>query len=201
MRNFKFILVLLSITLIFSFIGCGSKPADAAEKYFSDVQSGDKSLETMLSEISNIEMDKIESKDISRNDIDQFNKKAAAKFSDNFKSIVYKVNDTKADSDTATINVTIIGPDFSKVYNNLFVQTIKYIAQQRNLNKEMSESDIDNYVDDLFSHNVGDLSNSERTADIHLVKEKDKWTVKVDEDLLKVLLGIDVTVFEELKMN
>lgn len=194
MKKIRLLQALLLIVIATVFIGCTNKTDECIKDYFTKVQDGKVSMEHLVEKpMEDKVIDKIESDKFSKQYID----KIYSEFNDNLKNVNYRINSENVSGNEATVNITVIGEDLSKNFENVVTQTVKYVVQQAYLDNKMSQDEVNKYIEQLNS-DMGKASSTERSGDIHLEKIDNKWQVKEDDSLAEILTGINSSTFDSI---
>lgn len=194
MKKIRLLQALLLIVIATVFIGCTNKTDECIKDYFTKVQDGKVSMEHLVEKpMEDKVIDKIESDKFSKQYID----KIYSEFNDNLKNVNYRINSENVSGNEATVNITVIGEDLSKNFENVVTQTVKYVVQQAYLDNKMSQEEVNKYMSNLISE-IGQATSSERTSDITLEKVNGKWQVKNDSSLTELITGIDNNCLESI---
>lgn len=197
MKKTRFILAIFLLFMVTVFMGCSSKAEDTIKDYFTKAEKGEISFAHLVEQsMEDKVINKIESDKFSRQYID----KIYSEFDDNIKSIKYKINSQDVSGNEATVNITVIGDDLSKNFENVLTQTVKYVVQQAYLDNKMSRDEVNKYINKLVT-DMGKPSSTERTGDIHLEKVNGKWQVKEDDSLVQILTGIESSTFDNISSD
>ncbi len=64
---------------------------------------------------------------------------------------------------------------------------------------EMSDEDSENYMNDLLSKHLDEVSYSDKTDDITLSKIDGKWKIDESESLVKLVMGFDSSMLDDME--
>ena len=185
MKNFKKLSVLIATMLTTTLLlyGCGAKnPRDTVNEYLKKVKKGDMNVQELVDGIEEQEEEKLEN--------DSFSEDTKKKLIKKIKGMTYKINGETIDGETAKVNVTVKGPDLNIVITRVMQEAMGFILTQSISGTEMTEEQNNTYFDDLFSKYLDEVTYSERTSDISLIKVNDQWKIEEDNFLSTLLFGI-----------
>lgn len=198
MRKLKSISIILVVMIASILAGCTTKPTNVVNNYLDDVKSKGIDIKQIIEESSDEDTLKELNSDRLSN---EYTDEVYEKLGDKLKDLKYKVNSENIDGDTATVNVTVTGPDFNNVIKEVIKEAFSYILGQAFSGKQMTEEETNKYVIDLFTKHIDEAESSERTKDIKLKKVDNKWQITYDEDLLTLLTGINSDSFDDLNQK
>ena len=198
MRKLKSISIILVVMIASILAGCTTKPTNVVNNYLDDVKSKGIDITSIIEESSDEDTLKELNSDRLSN---EYTDEVYEKLGDKLKDLKYKVNSENIDGDTATVNVTVTGPDFNNVIKEVIKEAFSYILGQAFSGKQMTEEETNKYVIDLFTKHIDEAESSERTKDIKLKKVDNKWQITYDEDLLTLLTGINSDSFDDLNQK
>lgn len=191
MKNFKRLAaIMLLFVLVAGVYGCGSKkPSDVVTTYLDQIKKG-----------SNEDLDKLLNKTLSEgeeknNAYDGSTKKLISSMS----KITYKINSEKVDGDSATVNVTLNGPEFSKAIGEFMKKAMADALSKAFSNEQPSQEENEKLYDKMLSESIDNMPFADRTGDIKLTKTNGEWTIAADDSLEKILLGIDMNALSKLE--
>ena len=174
--------------------GCGSKtPTDIVNEYLSKVQRGDSNVEELFA-IGNDEVD-------DKKDSDSLSQETQNNLQDKFKEITYKINSESIDGDSAKVNVTVNGMDLNIVFTKVIQEAFSFAIGQAFTGTQMTDEENNAYFESLLNKHLEEVTYSERTGDISLIKENDEWKIQEDESILKLLIGIDNSSFNNFNLD
>lgn len=187
MRKLKTISIILAIMSCVMLTGCAVKPTKVVNNYLGDLKEKGADLKQIVQESADEDTLKTLNSDKLSGEYDEIYEKLSNKLKD----LTYKVNSESIDGDTATVNVTINGPDFNNVFKDVIKEAFSYLMKQAFSGKQMTEEETNKYIIDVFSKHIDEAENSERTGDIKLKKVDNSWQVIYSEELLTLLTGIN----------
>ena len=183
MKYFKKVSLLLATMLTTTLLlhGCGGKnPTDVVNQYLKKVKKADMNVAELVDGIE--EQEEVESKSFSEDTEKKLKKK--------IKGMTYKINSETIDGETAKVNVTVKGPDLNIVIAKVMQESMGFIFTQSISGTEMTEEQSNTYFDGLFSKYLDEITYSERTDDISLIKVDGKWKIEQDDSLSTLMYGI-----------
>ena len=187
----KIALILVIILSTVSLYGCGgNSPTDVVNNYFKKVKNGETDIKNLF---VMVEQDSEENEEALVND--SFSEETQKKLLDKMKEITYNVNNETIDGDNAIVNVTVRGMDFNIVLGKTMQEAIGYLFTQSLSGVEMSDEENDAYLNSLINKYLDEVTYSERTLDIELIKTDKEWKIKEGDSLSKLLLNIDESTF------
>ncbi len=74
-----------------------------------------------------------------------------------------------------------------------------YFMAQAFSGVEMSDEDSENYMNDLLSKHLDEVSYSDKTDDITLSKIDGKWKIDENESLVKLVMGFDSSMLDGME--
>ncbi len=74
-----------------------------------------------------------------------------------------------------------------------------YFMAQAFSGVEMSDEDSENYMNDLLSKHLDEVSYSDKTDDITLSKIDGKWKIDESESLVKLVMGFDSSMLDDME--
>ena len=179
---------LVTTTLLLQ--GCGAKtPTDVVNDYFNQIRKGEVNAEQLLSMGEEAEKE--------QEDFDSMSDETQKKLLDKLKQTTCKVNSESIDGETATVNVTVNGMDFNLILAKIMQEAFGFVMAQAFSGTEMTEEQSTAYIEGLLNKYLDEVTYSDRTGDISLVKENYEWKIQGDDSLLKLLIGMDSSSFEE----
>lgn len=185
MRKSLSLILLFSLSL-FLLIGCGKeeKPTDAVNNYFSSIKSKANSdvVDNVVSSVftSEDESTKKEAKDT---------------LSEVLSKLEVEPQKETIDSNTATVSVNIKGISLSSVMDNL-LDEIQNSSELHNLDKDS----LSKKITEILIDKIKNAKVEERTSQLNLKKENNKWTIITDDDyFLKTIWGMTDAQIKTLK--
>ena len=174
--------------------GCGVKtPTDVVNDYFNKIRKGDMNVAEVFNSTEDSEKE--------QKDIDSLSEDTQNKVIDKLKEIKCNVNSEVIDGETATVNVTVKGMDFNLVLAKIMQEAFGFMMAQAFSGTEMTDEQSTTYIDGLLNKYIDEVTFSEKTGDISLIKENDEWKIQGDDSLLKLLIGMDSTTFDNSNLN
>lgn len=187
MKNLKKLTaIMLLLFLVAGIYGCGAKkPSVVTTTYLEEIKKG-----------TSGDFEKLLNKTLNKTDDenkDQAYDESTKKLINSMNKITYKINSEKIDGDSATVNVTLNGPDMSKVMKDFVNKAMDNALSQAFAQTQTSEEENKKLYDDMLSECLDNITYTERTGDIKLTKTDGQWKINTDDSLSKLLLGMDVT--------
>lgn len=105
--------------------------------------------------------------------------------------ITYKINSEKIDGNSATVSVTVNGPDFYKIFKIYMQEVAEFNKEVSNLGQEVSAEESNKKMSGLMEKIFRDTEHSDRTEDILLEKINGKWEIIEEITISKLLTNID----------
>ena len=176
----------MTAILILIVSGCGTKsPSKAISEKLNSIKNGNNQTisEVLNSEISQEKTDDseyIESKN---------------KMIDSVKKITYKINSETVEGDTATVNITVNGPDLADAFSKFMQKAFSDALSNAFSGNTETQEEIDAKYDKIFSEILENMNFSDRTMDVEMVKENKEWKVKDYNDIIKLIINIDPDTF------
>lgn len=191
MRKLRAGALLLIAIISTTIIGCsGNTPTKVVEKFFGEIQKSNLQTDLLLTENAQSKIEETEG---------EFTQDTQKKLQDVMAKLTFKVNSEKIEGETATVNVTVNSMDLAEVYKNVMKDAVEYIFSTSLGGEEMSEEEEKAYFDKLFNQNLDKTIYNEKTGDISLEKIDGKWKIAEDNVLIALVLGIDLSAFENLQ--
>lgn len=188
----RIISIFLIILLTFTVVGCNkNNPEDTVESYLNAIKNGDiENLEQYV-----VEEDDDNNLELSEIDEDDKIKKA---FSKAYSKLEYEVLNVETNGDKAKVETRIKAPNLGEVMSATLAEILPGVFEDafeesfsENPEETFDETALEKQMIDVFAKNINknDISPVENTVKIDLVKEDDKWLIKVDENLENGLTG------------
>lgn len=188
----RIISIFLIILLTFTVVGCNkNNPEDTVESYLNAIKNGDiENLEQYV-----VEEDDDNNLELSEIDEDDKIKKA---FSKAYSKLEYEVLNVETNGDKAKVETRIKAPNLGEVMSATLAEILPGVFEDafeesfsENPEETFDETALEKQMIDVFAKNINkdDISLVENTVKIDLVKEDDKWLIKVDENLENGLTG------------
>lgn len=188
----RIISIFLIILLTFTVVGCNkNNPEDTVESYLNAIKNGDvENLEQYV-----VEEDDDNNLELSEIDEDDKIKKA---FSKAYSKLEYEVLNVETNGDKAKVETRIKAPNLGEVMSATLAEILPGVFEDafeesfsENPEETFDETALKKQMIDVFAKNINkdDISLVENTVKIDLVKEDDKWLIKVDENLENGLTG------------
>lgn len=190
MKNLKKLTaIMLLLFLVVGVYGCGAKkPSDVVTTYFEEIKKGNSGE---FDKLLNKTLDKSEEKE---NAYDESIKKLMSSMS----KVTYKINSEKIEGDSATVNVTLNGPEFSKVIGEFMKKAMADALSKAFSEDKTSEEENAKLYDKILSECIDNMTYAERTGDIKLTKTDGEWMINSEDSLGTLLLGIDMNAFNNI---
>lgn len=170
-------------SLSFMLVSYGVKtPSKAISNYFDEVKKGDKNSDLLKikSDTAIVQMGE------SQEEMSDAVKKLLLQ---SLKQINYTINSENIDGERAIVNVTVKGPNITNGMVSTIEESFKMILEKSNINSAMSEEEGKKIVDDIMIEKFKKLEIDERTSDVMLFKNENRWIVEDNEDLCNLILG------------
>lgn len=188
-KQLSMILILIVTTTLF---GCGGNTSsNVVSEYFNKVKKGDTNVQELFNIIKEEGQEILEE--------DQLSKELSDKLLKSMKKISYKINSEEVNGNTAIVNVTVNIMNFGEVFVKVIQESFSYSLAQSFSGMEMSEEEMGKYINDLTIKYLDEVSYSDKTGDILLSKVDGKWKINENESLIKLVMGIDSSVFERFE--
>lgn len=100
----------------------------------------------------------------------------------------YEVNSEKIEDAKATVNVTVNGGNISKAFNN-YLADLLTLAYTSDILNTTPREEYFLLVNSIFYEKLKVVEYDERTIDINLKKDGQKWKIESDEAFYELLLG------------
>ena len=193
MKNIKnLISVVLMLILVGGLVGCSTQsPSDVVENCLENIKKGQmEEIDNLLSENTN-EADKSE----------ELSDEVDTKLMNSIKKITYKVNSEQVDGDSATVNVTVNGPDIATVIGKYMQEAFSMVFSQSFSGQSLTEEKEQEMYNEVLSKYLDEVSYTDRTQDIKLVKKDGQWEITEKNTLATLVLNIDPSLFDETSEN
>lgn len=188
-RISKVISGLISIVMVLALAGCGSTtPTSEVKKYFKTVVAGE------AEEINNMVDDAINKSvygDVtppSEEDGDGMTDETIKILDEIVSKMEYKVNSEEVDGDTAKVNVTVNGGNISMAFMG-YLGDLMTLSYTSDVLTTTPKAEYNLLVNSLIWEKFNAIEYDERTLDINLIKESNKWQIENDAALYELLLG------------
>lgn len=195
MKNLKKLTaIMLLFVLVAGVYGCGSKkPSDVVTSYFEEIKKGNNAE---FDKLLNKTLDESENED-KENAYDESTKKLI----DSMSKITYKINSEKVEGDSATVNVSLNGPEFSKVLGEFMKKAMADALSKAFSEEQTSEEENEKLYDSMLSECIDNMTYADRTGDIKLTKTDGEWKIDSDDSLGALLLGMDMSAFDNINAD
>lgn len=193
MKCFKKLLsIFVTCILAIAITGCGTKnPTEVVMEKLDSLKADDSS------EFSQVFNGTLSSDDKNKDSKDSFSE-STKKMEESIKSITYIINSETIDGDKAKVNVTVNGPDMAEALNQFIDKAFSETFSQAFSGQTLSEEESNAKYDKMFVEILNGMKNTDRTMDIELVKENGEWTIKDENDLVKLILNINPDAVEQI---
>lgn len=192
MKYVKQLSVILVLIVTTALVGCkASTPSDVVGEYFDKVKKGDASAKELFAVVEESGQEVLDEDGVSKEVTDKLIKK--------MKKLTYKINSEEINGDTAKVNVTVNSMNFGEVFGKVLAESMGYFMGQAFSGVEMSDEDSENYMNDLFSKYLDEVSYSDKTDDITLSKIDGKWKIDENESLVKLVMGLDSSMLDNME--
>lgn len=185
MKQFKKI---LSIMLVFvmglALNGCGNKtPSDTVKTYMEEAKKGESgNLASLLGQT----MDAEES---AEDDKDQ--DETTKKMLNTLKKLTYTINSENINGDSATVNVTVNGPDLSAVMQEYMQRSMEDVFSNIFGDDFMDGDKQQDKSDKILSECLENVNYTERTGSLTLKKSGEEWKIESQEKLAGLLFNLN----------
>lgn len=191
MKNYfkKAIMTLIIAVMGISMVGCGTvSPTDYIKANLEDVKSGNyQEFKEQLAVEEGAEVT-----------AENFSNEGLLKVFAKLKDIEYTINSETDNGDTATVNVTVKGPDLGKLFEDAIKQMTQSIMTDELSGSSKTEADYLNEYKQVYSTLADNIDIKENTMDINLSKDKDgNWTFTNEEEFIQLVLNFDANAFSE----
>lgn len=193
MKNLKkLISIMLLFVLVAGVYGCGSKkPSDVVTTYFEEIKKG-----------TNGEFDKLFTNTLNKSEkTENAYDESTKKLITSMNKITYKINSEKVEGDSATVNVTLNGPEFSKVFGEFMKKAMADALSKAFSEDKATEEENNKLYDKMLCECIDNMTYAERTGDIKLTKTNGEWKIDNDDSLGTLLLGMDMSAFNKINDN
>lgn len=192
MKYVKQLSVVLVLIITTALVGCNANtPSDVVSEYFDKVKKGDTSAKELFAVVEESGQEVLDEDGVSKEVTDKLIKK--------MKKLTYKINSEEINGDTAKVNVTVNSMNFGEVFGKVFSESMNYFMGQAFSGVEMSDEDSENYMNDLLSKHLDEVSYSDKTDDITLSKIDGKWKIDESESLVKLVMGFDSSMLDGME--
>lgn len=170
------VLIILSAGMVM--VGCKSEsPTDVVNTYFEQIKKGDSEeagnlIESTISQAEEGTDDKSD---------ESSNKAVEESLELYISKIDAKVLSEKIDGDNATVEVELIGPNYSNLLLEVIEESIADAFSGTNIDDE--------YMGQKLLEKVKSSKSETRTGEVNLIKEDKEWKIKSDDDVLNLFLG------------
>lgn len=192
MKYVKQLSVVLVLIITTALVGCNANtPSDVVSEYFDKVKKGDTSAKELFAVVEESGQEVLDEDGVSKEVTDKLIKK--------MKKLTYKINSEEINGDTAKVNVTVNSMNFGEVFGKVLAESMGYFMGQAFSGVEMSDEDSENYMNDLLSKYLDEVSYSDKTDDITLSKIDGKWKIDESESLVKLVMGLDSSMLDNME--
>lgn len=176
----KLIGVILSLTLLFTLVGCGGKnetPEQAVNKGLLAIKNLDE-----------VAMNKYFDKNVLEEQLEE-NEELIEENLDNAKLLVkhlgYEVLSSSVDGDSAVVNAKITNIDMKEIVSEYFVKALTLAFSGKD--DDVIETELEAMMIELLEDENVKLVTTE--VKVNLNKGEDNWIIDPDEDFMNAILG------------
>lgn len=184
----RIVCFLTAVILVVAVSGCGTKgPGKVMSETLDSIKKGD---DKAVSEILDSQIQAEEGTNSENVDSEK-------KMIEAVKKISYKINSETIDGNSATVNVTVNGPDIADALSQFMEKALSDALSSAFSGDTMTEAETDEKYDKMFAEILDNVKFSDRTMDIEMVKDNNEWKIKDENDLIKLVTNIDSVAFDE----
>lgn len=184
----RIVCFLTAVILVVAVSGCGTKgPGKVMSETLDSIKKGD---DKAVSEILDSQIQAEEGTNSENVDSEK-------KMIEAVKKISYKINSETIDGNSATVNVTVNGPDIADALSQFMEKALSDALSSAFSGDTMTEAETDEKYDKMFAEILDNVKFSDRTMDIEMVKDNNEWKIKDENDLIKLVTNIDPVAFDE----
>lgn len=189
MKIRKYISILMIVIMTFILGGCGvTTPRSVVEEYFESLVAGKED------EINNMVTDALNKSIFG--DTSTTSEEVQGGMTEETKEILneivskmkYKVNSEKVESNSAKVNVTVTGGNISKAFMG-YLGDLMTLAYTSTVLNSTPKEEYNILVNSILWEKFNTIEYDERTFDINLKKDGDKWNIETDATFYELLLG------------
>lgn len=185
----KIISVMVVMVMVAVLSACGgSSPTSEVEKYLGDLVKGKKD------EINNMVTDSINKSIFGTTEKPSeeiqggMTEDTQELINDIVKKMEYSVNKEEIEGEKARVNVTVKGGNISKVFMG-YLGDLLTLAYTSDVLSTTPQEEYFLLANSIFYEKLQGIEYEERTLDINLVKNENKWEIEDDAALYELLLG------------
>ena len=186
----KVIVTLVTSMLTIGLVGCSSvSPSDTVENYLKNLKNGKyEDIKALLNENLNTE-------ELNKNE--EGSEEINSKLEELIKGMTYSINSEEINGDSATVNVKVNAPDIATVIGKYMQESFTMAFSQAFSGSQLSDSEQQDMYNEVLLKYLNETTYTDRTQDIKLTKKDGEWKIVEDNSLVKLILNIDPTVFDE----
>lgn len=189
MKKTMLALLMIMMCTLMMVTGCKSEtPTDVVNLYFSTIKKSDSKEAQKL--IEDTIADEVLNKDTGETSTDDktsdsSKKKESEPLDKSLQMYLSKVDakviSEKINKDKATVKVEVKAPN----YSDLLLKVMEESIADTFGGKEVNQSDVEKNLE----KKIKESKSYDRSGQINLTKKDNKWEIKSDEDIVKLLLG------------
>ena len=119
------------------------------------------------------------------------------KMTELLKNINYKVNSEKINGYNGEVNVTVIGPEFDKAFDELMSNIVKDIQSGELGKGDLDLKKISAKYDNELSELLDNVKKSEWTGNIELEKKRGQWVIDSEDELCRLAVNINPDDYDD----
>lgn len=178
--------------------GCNTNtPSDTVDTFLNEIKKGENADPKIVGNVLEGTINSISSEE--NVDADSMSPEVTKEFANALKKINHKINSETIEGNTATVNVTVTGPDIGTAIITAFQKLLSITYSGSISGVEKSDEEMNAIYNQHLLESLKNMKYVDQVGDILLEKQGDKWVIINSNELTELLFSIDLSKYDQIQ--